>query len=290
MPVGEGDIAGVAEAAESGNAMSDAARDFGRGHEMLDGIDRADRNFGLQRRQGIHFLPEVHGIAQFAFGDSAQPLMLFAQDKWKAPRVETLAIALKNCVADVLLFKRQATRFDCEMSADRQAHEVDGICHGPSFIEVVDAPNQAAFEVAPGAEIFDVQIADCKHMRGFGKVGQDFRPELYPAVISSAEKGKEFGLHALMLEAKIRLLNACMVAEPSFELARGFDDVHGGNDSGGENEKSIGADLADAGGVWETRKIKTAQGRPPAGTPPCTASRAQRRRKLISGRKRRCAR
>ncbi len=30
---------------------------------------------------------------------------------------------------------------------------------GVGFIEIVDSPNQAAFEVAPGAEIFHVKVA-----------------------------------------------------------------------------------------------------------------------------------
>ena len=42
MPVGDGDVAGMAEAAESGNAVGETIGDAGSGHEVLDGVDGAD--------------------------------------------------------------------------------------------------------------------------------------------------------------------------------------------------------------------------------------------------------
>ena len=127
------------------------------------------------------------------------------------------------------------------MGTDGQAHQIDGVGHGPSFIEVVDTPDEAAFDVAPGAEIFDVEIADGEHVRGVGEVGTDLRPELRPAVVGGAEKHEDIRLHVGVFEAEVFLVDAGALGQPGFELAGGFDDVHAGNDSGGGNGKSNAA-------------------------------------------------
>jgi hypothetical protein len=41
-----------------------------------------------------------------------------------------------------------------------------------------------------------------------------------------------------VFEAEIFLIEVSAFCQPVFELAGGFDHVHGGNDSGGENGKS----------------------------------------------------
>jgi len=58
------------------------------------------------------------------------------------------------------------------------------------LVEVVDAPNQAAFLVPPSPEVFDVQVADGEHGRRFCQVAADFGPVLQPAIEGSAEKGE----------------------------------------------------------------------------------------------------
>src|SRR5271154_6056052 len=78
VPVGDGYVASVAEAAESGGAVGQAVRDVGCGHQVLESVDGADGALGFQGGEGVHFLPEVDGIAEFAFGDAAEPLMLFS--------------------------------------------------------------------------------------------------------------------------------------------------------------------------------------------------------------------
>ena len=123
--------------------------------------------------------------------------------------------------------------FDGEMRADGQANEIVGVGHGIGFVEIVDAPDEAALDVAPGAEIFDVKIADGEHLRGFSQVGADLRPDLRPAIVGGAKKGKDSSLHVGVLEVEILLDRWVRCAEPVFKLAGGFDDVHSaGNDSG----------------------------------------------------------
>src|SRR5271168_847739 len=75
VPVGDGEVAGVAEAAESGGAVGEAIGDVGCGHEVLEGVDGADGAFGFEGGEGVHFLPEVDGLAEYAFGDATEPLM-----------------------------------------------------------------------------------------------------------------------------------------------------------------------------------------------------------------------
>lgn len=47
VPIGDGDIAGVAQTTQSGDAVREAIRDAGCRHEMFNGIDGADGHFGL---------------------------------------------------------------------------------------------------------------------------------------------------------------------------------------------------------------------------------------------------
>jgi len=43
-----------------------------------------------------------------------------------------------------------------------------------------------------------------------------------------------------VFQAEVFLVDVSALGQPGFELAGGFDDVHWGNDSGGENGKSNG--------------------------------------------------
>ena len=70
-----------------------------------------------------------------------------------------------------------------------QADEVVGEGPGVGFIEIVAAPNEAPFSVAPCAKILDVQIANAKHAGSSPKMRADLGPYLCPAVESSAKEG-----------------------------------------------------------------------------------------------------
>ena len=126
--------------------------------------------------------------------------------------------------------------FGRQVSAHRQADEIVGVRHGMSFVEVVDAPDQTSFDVAPGAEILYVQVAHRQHVRPLGKIGTHLRPDLRPAVVGGSQKGKDRRLHVGVLEAQIFLDQIGAMAEPLFKLAGRFDDVHSArNDSGAED-------------------------------------------------------
>ena len=56
----------------------------------------------------------------------------------------------------------QVVAGDRQVSAGGEADEIEGVGCRKGFVEIVHAPDQAAFCVAPGAEVFDVQIADAE--------------------------------------------------------------------------------------------------------------------------------
>lgn len=80
-------------------------------------------------------------------------------------------------------------------------------------------------------------------MSSLSQVGTNFRPNLRPAIVSGAEKRKEFCLHVRVFKAEVFLVEVRALGEPVLELAGSFDDVHAGNDNGEENGKSNGEGL-----------------------------------------------
>ena len=157
---------------------------------MFDGIDGADGGFGLERQERVHLLPEADRISQLALGDEAQPLMLLAQNEGTTLFLHAFAITFEQSAADVFAFEGKTSGLDGEMGADGETHQIDGVGHGPGFVEVVDSPDEAAFDVTPGAEVFDMKIADGENVRRLGEIRADLRPELRPAVVGGAKEGK----------------------------------------------------------------------------------------------------
>jgi hypothetical protein len=50
--------------------------------------------------------------------------------------------------------------FDRQPGASCQTHEMDGLGQQGGFIKIVDAPDEAAFGVAPGSEVLDVKLRE----------------------------------------------------------------------------------------------------------------------------------
>ena len=68
--------------------------------------------------------------------------------------------------------------------------EINGVGGGPCLIKIVYTPDQAAFEVAPGSEIVDVQIPDGQDPRGAREFRANKRPPLGQPIKRRAEKGE----------------------------------------------------------------------------------------------------
>ncbi len=90
------------------------------------------------------------------------------------------------------------TFFTGQVCADGEANQVVGVGKGMRLVEVIDAPDQASFDIAPGTEVFDVEVADSEDMWGFGEVRTDVRPELCPAIVSGTKKRKGRRLHRFL--------------------------------------------------------------------------------------------
>src|SRR5277367_284250 len=111
--------------------------------------------------------------------------------------------------------------------AGSQTNQINGERLNGSFVKIVDAPNEPAFDITPGAEVLHVQVADGEDGWSVGGHGADFRPNLDPAIKSGPKERKCRPGHLLMLQAKIFLHQRNMLAKPFLETAGGLDDVHG---------------------------------------------------------------
>src|SRR5580700_10316651 len=112
VPVGNRYVARVAKTTESGCAVSEAKWNARCRHEVLQRVDGADWTFSFQSRECVNLLPEAHRIAEFAFGDAAQPLMFFSEDVGAAFLLHGFAIAFQHGAADVFSLKRKTSGLD----------------------------------------------------------------------------------------------------------------------------------------------------------------------------------
>ncbi len=112
VPVRDGDIAGVSETAEPGCTVRETERDAGSGHKVLEGIDGAYGGYGFEGRECVYSLPEADWIAEFAFGNATEPLVLFAEHVSAAFFLHGFAIAFEDGAADVLGSEGEMCGFD----------------------------------------------------------------------------------------------------------------------------------------------------------------------------------
>jgi hypothetical protein len=181
--------------------------------------------FGSERREMRELIPEANGVSEFAESEQAEPLMIFGEDEGFTAGFERVAIAFFDGLGGLPFGDAEMFAGDGQIGAGSKADEIDGVGSGGDFVEIVDAPDEAAFGVAPGAEIFDVKIADGEDVRSLGEVWADERPELQPAVERGAEKGEcGFG-HVLMFEGEVLLDDRKLYGEPALEVEGGVEDV-----------------------------------------------------------------
>ena len=98
---------------------------------------------------------------------------------------------------------------------------------GEGFVEVVDSPDEAAFGVAPGAEVLDVEIADAEDGWSLGEFLASFRPVLKPAIEGGAEEGERILRHERMFERDVLADDGEALGKPLLEVRGGLKDVHG---------------------------------------------------------------
>jgi hypothetical protein len=135
---------------------------------------------------------------------------------------ERLGITFEHGGRHEVLVDGQALPAFGDDGARDRADEIDGVGHCRDLIQVVDAPHEPAFEVAPGPEILDVQIANRQQSRCLGEVGTGFRPQRRPAIEGAGEKREQRSSHLLMLVLQVRFDNVETLAQPGFVGLRGF--------------------------------------------------------------------
>ncbi len=111
---------------------------------------------------------------------------------------------------------------DCESGAHSQPHQIDGIRHDRNLVEIIDPPDQAAFAVAPGAKVLDMQIAHGQDRRRTRRFRANLRPQLHPAIEGGAKEWKRALRHPLMFEAQIGVVERYARAQPSLVSLCGF--------------------------------------------------------------------
>src|SRR5579864_966434 len=183
FPVGNGDVASMTEAAKAGDTMRQAEFDFARGHQMFQRVNGAGRDGSLHSGQCVHLGPEVDGVAQLALGHNAKPLVTLAQNEGFAAFAHAFSIPVEKRIAEIPGFERQVPGLDREMGAHREPNEIVGVGHRIGFVEIIDAPNETTFRIAPRTEVLYMQVAHGQYLRSFGEFGTNLWPDLCPAVV-----------------------------------------------------------------------------------------------------------
>src|SRR5712664_3403299 len=144
----------------------------------------------LVARAVANLLPENHWVAQLVQGHQPQPAVMFRQNEWRAAFRQRVAVTLLDCAAGLLSSDGEVLFFYRQIATGDQSNQVHGIGRRPSFVEIVDSPDEAPFKVAPRAKIFHVQVADSENLWRPGQLRADQRPPLSPAVKGGAKKRK----------------------------------------------------------------------------------------------------
>src|SRR5581483_4392296 len=96
------------------------------------------------------------------------------------------------------------------------SNEVARVGRVAHLVQIVYAPDQPSLDVAPGAEILDVQVADRSDGRGIGHGPADSGPLLYPTIEGTAEEDEGTLLQPFMFSDQIRTDDARLRGELLF--------------------------------------------------------------------------
>jgi hypothetical protein len=111
--------------------------------------------------QSSELRPEVNWITLCPERHFAKMGVPFFENKWLAASFEEFGITVKHRSCSARGINGESIfRFGRE-SRWSQAARVDRVGHTGDLIEIIDAPDQPAFLVAPSAKIFHVQIPNC---------------------------------------------------------------------------------------------------------------------------------
>src|SRR5207245_6755838 len=109
-----------------------------------------------------------------------------------------------------------------QAGAGRQAHEVERERNATRLVEVADAPDEPAFDIAPRAVVLDVEVAHRKHAHPVRDIGEGLRRELGPSIEGRAQKAEGVRRHHLVLVVELVLAYAQMSSKPPLEAVCGL--------------------------------------------------------------------
>src|SRR5262252_3952671 len=142
--------------------------------------------------------------------------MMLRQDKWLATGVERRDISIENRPASSRPGKMKMVAINGQMGAGGQAHQVDCVGQAADLVEIIHTPDQAALAVAPGSEIFHVQISHAEQLRSVHQACADARKKLRPAIKRSAKKTERTLRHQTVLESQIAADERHLLSQPCF--------------------------------------------------------------------------
>src|SRR5580704_7350581 len=138
---------------------------------------------------------------------------------------DRIAIAFFDRGRGTLACKCQVFGLDGEVGTGHQANQIDRVCGRPGFVEIVHTPNQTAFDVPPGAKIFDVQVAYSQNLWPAGEFRADDWPPLRPAIKGGTKERKRTEGHQAMFQIDIGMDEVDVTRGPLLKIGSGKNDI-----------------------------------------------------------------
>jgi len=182
---------------------------------MFKGVAGIARRTRSRDREHVQFAPEVIDRLDRIDPETLQMLLAFGEGYWRATGAQALPVSCGQVIAGVSQVKVKQVGIDCQLHAGCEPHQVVRVRQGPRLVEVVDPPDKTPFNVAPGAETVDVQIAHCKCLRRvlYG-AGHVLCPQLDPSIKSTFEKCEKLLPHRGMLVTQVGFDHRDMLPHP----------------------------------------------------------------------------
>src|SRR3989441_1896570 len=158
------------------------------------------RHAARRRLQRSELVPELRGIAKLDKRQVAEPRLMLRQHDRAPALEETPYVAFENGVASPFVGDPEESLLSREHDTRREAHQVERVRRAARLVDVVDAPHEPAFGIAPRSKIFGMQIADCEDVWRGGFRPTHGGPVLEPAVKRRAQKHERTFAHAMVLE------------------------------------------------------------------------------------------
>src|SRR5579872_4107965 len=158
--------------------------------------------------------------------------MVFGEDERQPVSRDTVVIAVQDRCARGARRDLQPASVDGQARRRGETHEVVRVRERICLVEIVDAPDEAAFVVAPCAEVLGVQIADSEDLRCARKVRAACIPLLHPAIERGAQERERADRHLLVLERDVSTHQRYLAPHPGLVVPGGRDDRHKRSGSG----------------------------------------------------------